>query len=81
MPDWFQSLGDAVIHAALRLCENRTPRQIVGIFSVSLAALMVAGTVLAVAIGRELAPIGWYFVIPATIVLFCVSIFCFTSDG
>ena len=79
MADWIDVIGDAVFHVAGSLVKDRTPKQTVGIIFGALAAFILIGTIVAIWIGTELDPIGWFVLIPCLLVCISVSLYCLVT--
>ena len=78
--DWIHLLIDAMFDVTSHLCQNRTARQCFGIISGSLASFIVIYKTITLAMGEAVA-VGWYLIVPFTVILAGISVFCFLSDA
>ena len=81
MADWIHSLIEAIIDVTSHLCENRTARQSLGIISGSLASFIVICATITFAKGTEILAAGWLLIVPCSLMLTGISMFCLLSDG
>ena len=52
--DWLEAFSEFLFHVTADVCDGREPRQICGICSLALAALLVGGCVIRVCFGQRM---------------------------
>lgn len=80
MADWIDTLGDAIFRIAEMFMDADRPKRLVGVKCVAITAFVAIGTLAAVALGTNLAPIGYIVLIPALLTTTAIAVYCFLTD-
>ena len=80
MADWIDTLGDAIFHIAEPFIEFTRPKRLIGISFVAITVFAVIGTLTAIALGTNLAPFGYFVLIPFLLTTTSITCYCFLTD-
>lgn len=80
MSDWIDILGDAIFRIAESFMITDRPKRLVGVIFVAVTAFGAIGTLIAVALGANLAPNGYFVLVPALMTTTAIAGYCFLTD-
>ena len=80
MVDWIDTLGDAIFRIAESFMDSNRPKRLVGVAFGAITAFGAIGTLAAVALGANLAPAGYFVLIPALLTTTVITGYCFITD-
>ena len=80
MIDWIQTLGDAIFHIAELFMDFTRPKRLVGIWFAAITAFGVIGAFIAVLLGTNLDPLGFFVVIPLLLISSAIASYCILTD-
>ena len=80
MADWIDTLADAIFHSAERFMNSGRPKHLVGVWFVAITVFGTLGTLIAIARGTILAPVGFYVLIPVLLATATVATYCFVTE-
>jgi hypothetical protein len=80
MADWIDTLGDAIFCIAEHFMDTSRPKRLLGVSFVAVTAFGTFGTLIAIARGANLSPVGYYVLIPLFLTTAMVAIYCFITD-
>lgn len=81
MADWIDILGDAIFRIAEFFMDSNRPRRLFAVIFAAITTFGVIGTLFALALGANLAPTGFYILIPALLATTTIAVYCFLTDG
>lgn len=80
MADCNDTVGDMIFHIAEAFMETTRPKRLVGIVFASITAFVVIGTLIAVSLGTNLDPVGYFVLIPLLLTTSSIACYCFLTD-
>lgn len=80
MVDWIATLGDAIYYIAEPFMDCSRPRRLVAVVFAALTTFAILGTIIALALGAVLDPLGYFCLIPALLLTSSISCYCFITD-
>ena len=80
MSDWVDLLAETVYRATELLTGSGRPKRILGLTFAAITIFGILGTLIAIYIGTELSPVGYYVLVPALLLSSAISVYCFVTD-
>ena len=80
MADWIETLGDVIFHIAEPFMDSSRPKRLVGVVFAAITTFAVIGTAIAISLGTNLDPIGYFVLIPLLLTTSSIACYCFVSD-
>ncbi len=80
MADWIDTLGDVIFHIAEPFMDSTRPKRLVGIAFAAITTFAVIGTLIALWLGTNLNPVGYFVLIPLLLLTSSISCYCFVTD-
>jgi hypothetical protein len=80
MSDWVDILAETIFRATELLTGSDRPKRIIGITFAAITIFTILGTLIAIYIGTELPPVGYYILVPALLLSSAISVYCFATD-
>ena len=80
MADWIDTLGDVIFHIAEPFMDSTRRKRLVGIVFAAITTFAVIGTLIAVSLGTNLDPVGYFVLIPLLLTTSSIACYCFVTD-